>query len=104
MGLPEVDLEIRKLARRMCRAKEHPPGLNRFGGSANPHAERVIDSIHRECTNHVIVLGEHRLRRILGRYVYYDNKARAHLSLDKDASEVRPIYSTLADGVQQTEN
>ena len=57
----------------------------------NPYAERVIGSIRRECTNHVIVLGEHHLRRILSSYVDYYNKARTHLSLDKDAPEARPI-------------
>jgi transposase InsO family protein len=58
----------------------------------NPYAERVIGSIRRECTNHVIVLGKHHLRRILNSYVDYYNEARTHLSLDKDAPEVRPTY------------
>jgi putative transposase len=31
----------------------------------NPFVERVIGSIRRECLNHVIVLGEAHLRRIL---------------------------------------
>jgi transposase InsO family protein len=58
----------------------------------NPYAERVIGSIRRECMNHVIVLGERHLRRILNSYIAYYNKTRTHLSLDKDAPEVRPIY------------
>jgi len=31
----------------------------------NPHVERVIGSIRRECLDHVIVLNEQHLRRIL---------------------------------------
>ncbi|MFC1889001.1 integrase core domain-containing protein [Thermodesulfobacteriota bacterium] len=31
----------------------------------NPYAERVIGSIRRECLNHVIVLNERHLKRIL---------------------------------------
>lgn len=60
----------------------------------NPHAERVIGSARRECINHVIVLGENHLRRVLKRYVNYYNSARTHLSLYKDSPETRPIQST----------
>jgi hypothetical protein len=34
----------------------------------NPFAERLIGSIRRECLNHVLVLGERHLRRVLVRY------------------------------------
>jgi transposase InsO family protein len=57
----------------------------------NPFAERLIGSIRRECLNHVLVLGERHLRRILARYVAYYHRARTHLSLDKDAPDGRPI-------------
>ncbi len=55
----------------------------------NPYVERVIGSIRRECTNHIIVLGERHLRRILTSYVRYYNETRTHLSLDKDAPDRR---------------
>src|SRR6267378_5024018 len=55
----------------------------------NPLAERLIGSIRRECLNHVLVLGERHLRRILARYFEYYHRARTHLSLDKDAPDVR---------------
>jgi len=37
----------------------------------NPFVERLIGSIRRECLDHVIVLGEKHLRRILGEYFRY---------------------------------
>ena len=57
----------------------------------NPFAERVIGSIRRECLNHVLVLGERHLRRILTRYLAYYHQARTHLALDKDAPDFRSI-------------
>ena len=56
----------------------------------NPYVERVIGSIRRECLDHVIVLGERHLRRILSSYLRYYHTARTHLSLDKDAPDHRP--------------
>src|SRR2546422_7756969 len=57
----------------------------------NPFAERLIGSIRRECLNHVLVLGERHLRRVLVRYFEYYHRARAHLSLDKDAPDARSV-------------
>ncbi len=57
----------------------------------NPFAERLIGSIRRECLNHVLVLGESHLRRILARYFSYYHRARTHLALHKDAPDVRPV-------------
>jgi transposase InsO family protein len=57
----------------------------------NPFAERLIGSIRRECLDHVLVLGEPHLRRILTRYFAYYQRGRTHLALDKDAPDRRPI-------------
>src|SRR5919201_283653 len=57
----------------------------------NPFAERLISSIRRQCLNHVLVLSERHLRRILVRYFAYYHRARTHLALDKDAPDVRPV-------------
>jgi Integrase core domain len=51
----------------------------------NGFAERLIGSIRRECVDHVIVLGEAHLRRILTKYAVYYNELRTHRSLGKDA-------------------
>ena len=57
----------------------------------NPYVERVIGSIRRECLDHVIVLGERHLKRILLSYLNYYNGTRTHLSLQKDAPHGRLI-------------
>jgi transposase InsO family protein len=57
----------------------------------NGFAERLIGSIRRECVDHVIVLGEAHLRRILTKYAAYYNELRTHRSLDKDAPIHRAI-------------
>ena len=49
---------------------------------ANALAERVIGTIRRECLDHVIVVKEAHLRRVLREYVPYYNDARPHRSLD----------------------
>ena len=55
----------------------------------NPYAERIIGSIRRDCLNHIIVLNERHLRRILREYFSYYHTCRTHLSLNKDP----PAYS-----------
>ena len=60
----------------------------------NGHVERLIGSIRRECLDHMLVLGEAHLRRVLGDYVRYYNEARTHLALGKDTPRPRPIERT----------
>ena len=62
----------------------------------NAYAGRLIGSIRRECMDHVMVLNESSLRRILRSYVDYYQHPRTHLSLDKDSPEPRAIQSTEA--------
>jgi len=57
----------------------------------SPYAERLIGSIRRECLDHVIVLGERHLRRILTAYLTYYHESRTHLSLAKDAPTPRRV-------------
>jgi transposase InsO family protein len=57
----------------------------------NGYVERVIGSIRRECLDHTIILGEAHLRRTLRSYAQYYNRARTHLSLDKDS----PIHRSI---------
>lgn len=57
----------------------------------NAYAKRVIGSIRRECLDHVIVLNEGHLRRILQSYCNYYHRSRTHLSLAKDCPEPRRV-------------
>jgi hypothetical protein len=54
----------------------------------------MIGSIRRECVDHLIVLGEAHLRRILRAYARYYNDIRTHWSCAKDAPNSRPIQRT----------
>jgi len=53
----------------------------------------LIGSIRRECLDHVIVLNETGLRRILKSYFDYYEQTRTHLSLAKDVPISRPVQS-----------
>ena len=57
----------------------------------NPFAERVIGTLRRELTNHVIVLDERHLLRLLKEYVEHYNSTRTHLSLEKDTPLGREV-------------
>src|SRR6516165_5539967 len=57
----------------------------------NAYVERLIGSIRRECLDHVIVLNETGLRRILKSYFDYYERTRTHLPLDKDAPISRSV-------------
>ena len=59
----------------------------------NPYVERLIGSIRRECLDHVIVLNEAHLRRVLASYLRYYHRSRTHLSLGKDAPASRPVQA-----------
>jgi hypothetical protein len=57
----------------------------------NGVAERWIGSVRREMLNHVVVLNENHLRRLLHDYVTYYRVDRTHLGLRKDSPLSRPL-------------
>jgi transposase InsO family protein len=57
----------------------------------SPYVERVIGTIRRECLDHVVVLGEGHLRRIIHSFLTYYHGARTHLTLEKDAPDPRAV-------------
>ena len=61
-----------------------PPGRIR---ASSP----LSGSIRRECLDHVVVLSERHLRRLLHAYLTYYQRSRTHLALGKDAPDPRPV-------------
>jgi hypothetical protein len=57
----------------------------------NGYVERLIGSIRRECTDHLLVFNADHLRRILAKYASYYNEVRTHVALGKDTPCRRPI-------------
>ena len=62
---------------------------------------KIDSALRRECLNHVIVINEWHLRRILKSYFSYYHRSRTHLSLDKDAPESRPVQGLQAGTIVQ---
>ena len=57
----------------------------------NPFVERLIGSIRRECLDHVIVLSERHLLRLLRSYFEYYHTSRTHMALDDNAPIPRQV-------------
>jgi transposase InsO family protein len=56
---------------------------------ANAVAERMVRTFRRECLDHLIVLNERQLVRILSEFVAYYNRDRPHRSLNLGTPEAR---------------
>jgi transposase InsO family protein len=69
----------------------------------NPFVERLIGSIRRDCLDHVIVLNESHLERILISYFQYYHYDRTHYGLGKDTPVERPVQSKPAKGAKVIE-
>jgi transposase InsO family protein len=59
----------------------------------NGYAERLIGTIRRECLDHLIVLGEAHLCRLLREYAAYYNDVRTHRALNQDSPFRRAVQS-----------
>ena len=57
----------------------------------NPFVERLIGSIRRECLDHMIILSEGHLRRVISEYLRYYHDDRCHLSLERNAPNKRAV-------------
>jgi putative transposase len=57
----------------------------------NPYCERLIGSIRSDVLDHVIVLNDQHLRRVLTAYISYYHRFRTHLSLDMDCPQTRAV-------------
>jgi putative transposase len=57
----------------------------------NAYVERMIGSIRRDRLDHVAVLNERHLKRILASYFSYYRRWRTHLSLKMNSLSSRPV-------------
>jgi transposase InsO family protein len=57
----------------------------------NPFVERLIGTLRRECLDHLIVLNERHLLRILKSFFAYYHEARPHMALDHNAPQPRAV-------------
>jgi putative transposase len=60
-----------------------------------PFVERLIGSVRRDCLDHVVVLGQRHLHKILKSYFDYYHRSRTHLGLAKDTPESRAVQPPL---------
>jgi transposase InsO family protein len=57
----------------------------------NGYAERWVGTLRRELLDHLIVLGERHLLRMVRQHVAYYNEDRPHMSIDRDAPVARAV-------------
>jgi hypothetical protein len=51
----------------------------------NPYIERLIGTVRRECLDHVIVLNNQNLHRVLAEHVAYCNESHTHFGLANES-------------------
>ena len=74
-------------------------GRNVSVGRDGAYAERVTGTLRRELLDHVIVINERHLKRLLSSYVGYYHPWRLHRSLAQDAPDGRPVRAAEPDNV-----
>lgn len=80
----EFDARVDNLGVRQIRISPRSPWQNGY-------AERWVGTLRRELLDHVIVVGERHLLRLVRQHVAYYNEDRPHISLDRDAPVARAV-------------
>jgi len=80
----QVNEAVASLALRAVRSSFRSPWQNGI-------AERWVGCCRHDLLDHVIVLNERHLKRLLSEYVHYFHHDRTHLGLHKDTSHSRPV-------------
>jgi hypothetical protein len=57
-----------------------------YAPRANAICERFLGSVHRKCLDHLLILHEKQLQRVLNAYIHYFNRARPHQGIRRAAS------------------
>ena len=78
------DARVDNLGVRQMRTAPHSPWQNGF-------AERWVGTLRRELLDHVVVLGERHLLRLVRQHMAYYNEDRPHMSLGGDAPTGRAL-------------
>src|SRR5258708_23535036 len=80
----QFDARVHNLGVRQLRIAPRSPWQNGF-------AERWVGTLRRELLDHLIVLGERHLLRLVRQHVAYYNEDRPHMSLGGDAPVPRAV-------------
>jgi putative transposase len=60
---------------------------------ANSYAERFVGTLRRECLDHMLILGEQHLRKVLAGYARHYNGHRPHQGLQQETRCTSPAAS-----------